>query len=292
MASEPTADALRAMAEHRGLTLKRSRKRTPGVGDFGKFGLTDSQGNPLLGIGDNGLTASAEEIEEYLRGGAARSWKLSAESTPARAHSKRAKSPQPADEEEEETPVERRRKSVQQNKAPPAPPRLERHPLPPRAKPVLRIVKPEAPPKPELRIRAATRTDVNAIGRLLAQLADPPKATAVTEHFNALRKTRASILIAERGKIAGCCAWAIVPTLQHGLVGRITLLLVDENYRRRGVATAMLESVQSRLAEAGCVLIEAMSDIMIANSHNFFRSLDFEQKSYRFVRAIDKPTRQ
>jgi hypothetical protein len=29
-----------------------------------------------------------------------------------------------------------------------------------------------------------------------------------------------------------------------------------------------------------------MSDITVNNSHNFFRSLDFEQTSYRFVRAI------
>lgn len=29
-----------------------------------------------------------------------------------------------------------------------------------------------------------------------------------------------------------------------------------------------------------------MSDITINNSHNFFRSLKFEQASYRFVRAI------
>ena len=29
-----------------------------------------------------------------------------------------------------------------------------------------------------------------------------------------------------------------------------------------------------------------MSDIMVANAHNFFRSLGFEQKSYRFVRKL------
>ena len=71
MTTEPTADELRAIAEHRGMKLVRSRKRTPGVGDYGKFGLTDAADKPLLGIGEQGLTASAADIARYLRGGAA-----------------------------------------------------------------------------------------------------------------------------------------------------------------------------------------------------------------------------
>jgi len=44
MTREPNAEQLRAMAEHRGMKLVRSRKRTPGVGDFGKYCLTDAGG--------------------------------------------------------------------------------------------------------------------------------------------------------------------------------------------------------------------------------------------------------
>jgi hypothetical protein len=32
--------------------------------------------------------------------------------------------------------------------------------------------------------------------------------------------------------------------------------------------------------------VEALSDISINNSHNFFRSLGFEQTSYRFIRDV------
>ena len=70
-------DALREMARHRGLKLKTSRRRKPG-GDFGKYGLTDAAGEAVLGIGENGLTASAEEIEAYLRDAARATWKTSA----------------------------------------------------------------------------------------------------------------------------------------------------------------------------------------------------------------------
>lgn len=75
MASERNDD-LREMARNRGLKLVRSRRRKPG-GDFGRFGLTDAAGKPLIGIGKHGLTATDDEIEAYLRGAASADWAAS-----------------------------------------------------------------------------------------------------------------------------------------------------------------------------------------------------------------------
>jgi mannose-6-phosphate isomerase-like protein (cupin superfamily) len=63
----PTTEELRASARNRGLKLVKSRRRKAG-GDFGKYGLSDAKGKELFGFGKTGLTASAEEIEAYLRG--------------------------------------------------------------------------------------------------------------------------------------------------------------------------------------------------------------------------------
>ncbi|MFL9841233.1 cupin domain-containing protein [Sphingomonas sp. ST-64] len=89
MASEAD-QALRESARHRGLTLVKSRRRKPG-GDFGKFGLQDADGNQLLGFGEDGLTAGADEIEAYLRGAMRSDWKEAAKGLP-----KRKTSPKPA----------------------------------------------------------------------------------------------------------------------------------------------------------------------------------------------------
>ena len=82
-------DALREMAANRGCRLVRSRVRTPGRGDYGRFGLKDAKtGKEVLGFGREGLTATAEEIEAYLRGGAASAWKSSVGKTPPKPKSK------------------------------------------------------------------------------------------------------------------------------------------------------------------------------------------------------------
>lgn len=74
MAGDDLGEELREAALHRGLKLIKSRRRKPGTGDFGRFGLTDASGKHLLGFGKNGLTATADDIAAYLRKGAAATW--------------------------------------------------------------------------------------------------------------------------------------------------------------------------------------------------------------------------
>lgn len=264
-------DKLREMAEHRGLKLVRSRRRKPGTGDYGKFGLTDAAGKPLLGIGDAGLTASPEDVEQYLRAGATSTWKASAKATPARpASARKAARTEPAGEKAEPERADRR------------PQRASEAPEP------VRRAEPEPAAAPRLAIRPARPADAAALVPLLRQLASVDiDELGIARNLAAVRKAGGGMLVAELGEPVGCCGWAVLPTVQHGPVGRLTLLLVDQAYRRRGIATALLDAATEALREAGCSRIEAMSDIAIRNAHNFFRTLRFEQTSYRFARPID-----
>jgi ribosomal protein S18 acetylase RimI-like enzyme len=91
-------DALREMAANRGCRLVRSRVRTPGRGDYGRFGLKELKtGKAVLGFGKKGLTATAEEIQTFLRGGGASAWQSSVgKRAPAsRARAKPATAPKP-----------------------------------------------------------------------------------------------------------------------------------------------------------------------------------------------------
>lgn len=272
MDNHPSDDTLRAMAEHRGLRLVRSRRRKPGSGDYGKFGLTDGAGRALLGIGKDGLTASAADIEAYLRGDATGSWRESAKTTPAAP----APKPKPRATEPDAAPVRRRTKAAARPaKAPPGP-----APKPAPAPP-----EPEPPAEPV--VRPGRPADAAALVPLLNQLAaiDLDRA-GLARHLDAMRRARAGFVVAERGAVVGCCAWAIVPTLHRGSVGRITVLVVDAGQRRQGIGTLLLGAAMAALAKAGCTRVEAMSDIALKNAHNFFRARQFEQTSYRFARDL------
>ena len=143
---------LKEMAAHRGLRLVKSRRRKPG-GDFGRYGLTDAKtGQDCFGIGKHGLEATAEDIEAYLRRGAAADWKRSLgavgkAAAKARPNKREAAAPAPALAPAPAPPPKRR--------APPPPP-------PPAPDP-----EPEAEPEPELVVREAKPGDAGALATLL-----------------------------------------------------------------------------------------------------------------------------
>ena len=100
-------DALREMAANRGCKLTKSRRRKPG-GDYGRYGLKDAKtGKEVFGFGEQGLTATAAEVEAFLRGGAASRWKSSLGSAgKGKAPPRRSRArPKPAEPEPAKTPV-------------------------------------------------------------------------------------------------------------------------------------------------------------------------------------------
>lgn len=90
----PVTEQLREMAAHRGFRLISSRRRKPG-GDFGRYGLADAEGAPLFGIEGDTLTATPEQIEEYLRGSTSSAWSKSAGPVKARPRPRKKPEPRP-----------------------------------------------------------------------------------------------------------------------------------------------------------------------------------------------------
>src|SRR3954468_21336993 len=83
MADADRDEMLREMAANRGCRLVKSRKRTPGSGDYGRYGLRNAKtGQDVYGFAAGGLTATAEDIENYLRGGLRSSWRQSLREAP------------------------------------------------------------------------------------------------------------------------------------------------------------------------------------------------------------------
>ena len=138
-------------------------------------------------------------------------------------------------------------------------------------------------------IRPAKPADLNEQAKLIAELSgSAPDQAALAARLAVLKRQSAGIQVATRGPIVGAVAWAAVPTLQLGLLGRITLLVVVRRHRRQGIAAKLLATAETALGALGCTAVEAISDIAIEHSHGFFRAAGFAQTSHRFTRKINR----
>jgi GNAT superfamily N-acetyltransferase len=111
----------------------------------------------------------------------------------------------------------------------------------------------------------------------------------VTPRLSVLGKGGTGALVAELGGVVGCAAWAVIRSLDRPPLGRLTLLLVDESHRRRGIGAALIEAAEAEMARAGCTRVEALSEIDFSNAHGFFRRSGYERTSYRFAKALADP---
>lgn len=258
MAAPDAGDRLREAAANRGLKLVRSRVRTPGKGDYGRFGLTDQSGAKLLGFGKAGLTATAEEIEAYLHKGAAADWKTSLRAAGARPPQLRKKGPAAEPE-----------------------PRKARAPAP------APEPEPEPEPPPPLSVRPARPADSEAIAALVTGLGFEAGSDDISGRLAALKKAREAPLVAEQGEVIGVLAWHVTPVLHRPRpVGRITMMVVADGERRRGVGRALVEAACRELQQKGCGLIEVTSNVDLSGAHGFYRRLGFERTSYRFAKEL------
>ena len=252
---------LREMAEHRGCKLVRSRRRTPGVGDYGRYGLKDaSTGKEVLGFGADGLTATAEQVEAYLRKGLISDWKSSLAAAPAAPPLPPARKARRAEPDRSRT----RRAAA----PPPEPP-------------------PPPPPKPRLKVREAAPRDAEALSGLLGELGFPTEAKDIRRRLAALHKASEPPLVADEDGPLGCLTWHVTPVLHRPTaVGRVTMLVVTKQARGRGVGTALLEAAEERLRRAGCALVEVTSNIELGGAHEFYKGRGYRRTSYRFVKEL------
>ena len=266
MADKERDAMLREMAQHRGFKLVKSRRRKAG-GDFGKYGLkTAAKDEECLGFGKKGLTATADDVEAFLRQQTASTWKSSLGATPA-------------NKEKADSPA-RGGKSRFSRPAPPPPPPPAPKSSPPKA------TKPA--PKPELRIREADSVDAEALARLVSAFA-PASADDIAERLPLLAHIGERPFVARLGKeVVGVITWHVMPVLHRPLpVGRITYLEVDAPFRKQGIGRQLVEAVEERLRERGCGAVEVTSNVKLTKAHKFYGKLGFERTSYRFAKPLN-----
>jgi ribosomal protein S18 acetylase RimI-like enzyme len=262
--SDERLDELAESARNRGLKLVRSRVRTPGKRRFGKVGLTDPKGKPVLGIDDKGPTAKPEEVEQYLRNLGAKDWGAS---LGVAVMPRKKKKPRP----------ERAREPANDEEPEPGPKRK------PEPEP-----EPEPPRSPKPKIREAKPGDAKALVELFEYLGHPIDEKAVRKNLAALKKTRETPLVATLDKkIVGVCGLGRRVVIHRPApIGRITALVVAEEAQGHGIGRLLVEEVEKLLRKAGCKIVELTSNDRRTAAHAFYRHLGYERTSIRFMKKL------
>lgn len=139
-------------------------------------------------------------------------------------------------------------------------------------------------------VRHATLRDSIAISGLLAELGFQTPADTVAARLGTLEQAGERVLVAiVSGEVVGLATIHITPVLHRPKpVGRITLLVVAERARNRGIGRAIVDASETVLSESGCGLVEITSNAALRDAHAFYERLGYTRTSVRFFKPLDQ----
>jgi ribosomal protein S18 acetylase RimI-like enzyme len=140
----------------------------------------------------------------------------------------------------------------------------------------------------EVTIRKAGPADAAAIASLIDELGYPVSAADVEERLRLIAEAGQSVLVGELGgEVIGCLSTSLMHVLHRPApVGRISMMVVDEKHRGRGIGAQMVGEAERLLAAKGCRLVEVTSNNRRTDAHRFWQSNGYEKTSSRFEKDV------
>ena len=153
---------------------------------------------------------------------------------------------------------------------------------------------PEHPtPEHRVTIRVAGQRDTDAIAPLLGQLGYLASALELGERLERLTDhPDAEVLVAELdGEVVAVAAYLLIDLLERpDPQCRITALVVDDRYRRRGVAYALLHTIEESARNVGCFRLEVTTRPERAEALAFYRAAGFDERPHRLIKPLEYQT--
>lgn len=146
----------------------------------------------------------------------------------------------------------------------------------------------------ELEIRRATAADIPSVLKLYAQLdLDNGAILSNTEAIEIFKKFQIypnySLYIASIGdRIAGTFELLIMDNLAHKGTpsGIVEDVVVDMNYRSKGIGRKMMEFAIDTCKKNGCYKLTLSSSLQRENAHKFYEDLGFKKHGYSFLMEL------
>jgi len=147
-------------------------------------------------------------------------------------------------------------------------------------------------PEHRVTIRLAALRDAEAIAPLLGQLGYPATAYELSERIERLAdRPDGEVLVAELdGDVVGLAAYQLIDVIERpDPQCRITALVVDDRYRRRGVAYALLHTIEETARDFACFRLEVTTRPDRAEALAFYRAAGFDERPHRLVKPLPEP---
>jgi len=137
-------------------------------------------------------------------------------------------------------------------------------------------------------IRPARESDSVALARLIGQLDFPVTGAEVAARLAAMAAEGRLVLVAELdGEVVGCLSTSVMQVLHRPApVGRISMMVVDEHLRSRGIGARLVRAAEAALAAQGCYMLEVTSHLRRTEAHRFYEKLGYERTSVRLSREL------
>ena len=139
-----------------------------------------------------------------------------------------------------------------------------------------------------IEIRAARAEDAEQLVDLIALLEHRVDTAGIAKRMAALAIGGIPQLVATDGvKIIGLCGLHLMTAIHRDApVGRITILVVREDARGRGIGRRLINAAEELMRARGCAILEVTSNRKLEQAHEFYEALGYDLTSYRFARAL------
>jgi GNAT superfamily N-acetyltransferase len=141
----------------------------------------------------------------------------------------------------------------------------------------------------EAQVRPLRPSDAGSVARLLEQLGYPAEESEVRKRIQAWASDDRGVafgVIVEDG-LAGCAAIHVIPFFERsGARARLVALVVDAEYRRRGIASVLVEHCRTFARRHGATEIEVTSRRTRTEADPFYTGIGFTDVSDRSRRYL------
>jgi GNAT superfamily N-acetyltransferase len=143
----------------------------------------------------------------------------------------------------------------------------------------------------DIAVRLARIDDAEDLARLTLQLGYEVAASEVTARLSRiLSKTDQQVLVAEcQGRPIAWLHAAAGEFLESDTFVMIAGLVVDRNYRGRGVGRILMNTAEAWARTQGCSIVRLWSTSTRTRSHRFYERLGYVnvKTQYSFAKALD-----